>query len=143
MPVLIDIFRATSSSSQSVTAEPSLTLPSRGVIPAVNSNDDTSWVFPVSPWPAMPTLRIHSVLYDFMFHLAKELPLENQSRFGFVYAIAFVAAALFGRAPFCCVCICIFWRTSTACCARQTCLATPPPESTPFAQVLRSFVAGE
>ncbi len=30
--------------------------------PAVYSNDDTSWVFPVSPWPTMPTLRIHSVL---------------------------------------------------------------------------------
>src|SRR5580704_11953731 len=125
MPVLIEILRAISSSSQSVVVEPSLTFPSRGVIPAVNSNDDTSWVFPVSPWPAMPTLRIHSVLYDFMFHLAKELPLENQSLFGFVYAIAFVAAALFRRAPFCCVCICIVCGAGTACCARQTCLATP------------------
>ena len=58
----MEILRATSSSSQSVTVEPSETLPSRGVMPAVKSNDDTSWVFPVSPWPTMPTLRIHSVV---------------------------------------------------------------------------------
>ena len=57
----MEILRAISSSSQSVTVFPSATLPSRGVIPAVNSNDDTSWVFPVSPWPTMPTLRMKGV----------------------------------------------------------------------------------
>ena len=45
----MDIFRATSSSSQSVVALPSATFPHRGVMPAAYSNDDTSCVFPVPP----------------------------------------------------------------------------------------------
>src|ERR1700678_2860093 len=70
----MEIFRAISSSSQSVVADPSATLPRRGVIPAANKNDDTSWVLQVSPWPTMPTLRIHAVLYDFINQLTEKDP---------------------------------------------------------------------
>src|SRR5215472_4245661 len=48
-PVWMEIFRAISSSSQSVVAVPSATFPQRGVMPAVKSNDDTSCVLPVPP----------------------------------------------------------------------------------------------
>jgi hypothetical protein len=57
----MDIFLAISSSSQSVVVLPSATFPQRGVIPAVYNNDDTSCVFPVPPWPTMPTLRMSFV----------------------------------------------------------------------------------
>src|ERR1700685_511244 len=59
----MEILRAISSSSQSVTVLPSETFPNRVVIPAVCSNDDTSCVFPVAPWPTMPTFLIDCVLY--------------------------------------------------------------------------------
>src|SRR5260370_28520022 len=62
----MEIFLAISSSSQSVEVLPSATFPQRGVIPAVKSNDDTSCVFPVPPWPTMPTLRMSLVRYAFI-----------------------------------------------------------------------------
>src|SRR3984893_4505729 len=57
----MEIFRAISSLSQSVVVRPSATLPHRGVMSAVYDNDDTSCVFPVPPWPTMPTLRMSLV----------------------------------------------------------------------------------
>src|SRR5882762_1542796 len=62
----MEIFLAISSSSQSVAVLPSATFPQRGVIPAVKSNDDTSCVFPVPPWPSMPTFRMSLVRYVFI-----------------------------------------------------------------------------
>src|SRR5256885_3855608 len=61
-----DLFRAISSSSKSVVVVPSATFPQRGVIPAVKSNDDTSCVFPVPPWPTMPTFLMSLVRYVFI-----------------------------------------------------------------------------
>src|SRR5258708_5226232 len=62
----MEIFRATSSSSQSVVVLPSAIFPQRGVMPAVKSNDDTSCVLPVPPWPTIPTFRMSLVRYVFM-----------------------------------------------------------------------------
>ncbi len=55
------VLRAISSSSKSVTVVPSSTLPNRGTAPAQKSNDETSEVLPVSPWPITPRFRISSV----------------------------------------------------------------------------------
>src|SRR5260370_41328789 len=57
----MEIFREISSSSQSVVVLPSAIFPQRGVMPAVKSNDDTSCVLPVPPWPTMPTFRMSLV----------------------------------------------------------------------------------
>src|SRR6266403_6256808 len=62
----IEIFRVISSSSQSVVVLPSAIFPQRGVMPAVKSNDDTSWVLPVPPWPTMPTFLMSLVRYVFI-----------------------------------------------------------------------------
>src|SRR5260370_30598379 len=62
----MEIFLAISSSSQSVAVLPSATFVQRGVMPAVKSNDDTSCVLPVQPWPTMPTFRMSLVRYVFM-----------------------------------------------------------------------------
>src|SRR5258708_32148100 len=69
IPVWMEILRAISSSSQSVVVVPSATLPKRGVTPAEYSNDDTSCVFPVPPWPTMPTFLMSLVGYIFMTNL--------------------------------------------------------------------------
>ena len=62
----MEILRAISSSSQSVAVLPSATFPQRAVMPAVKSNDDTSCVLPVPPWPTMPTFRMSLVWYVFI-----------------------------------------------------------------------------
>src|SRR6267154_2936358 len=77
--VCVEILRAISSSSKSVVVVPSATFPQRGVIPAVKSNDDTSCVFPVPPWPTMPTLRMSLVRYVFI-QTSQSAPLVARRR---------------------------------------------------------------
>ena len=58
--------RAISSSSKSVTVEPSSTSPSRLTAPAASSAAETSCVLPHPPWPTTATLRIAAASYTFI-----------------------------------------------------------------------------
>ena len=61
-----ECLREISSSSKSVTVEPSSTSPSRLTAPAASSAAETSCVLPHPPWPTTATLRIAAASYTFI-----------------------------------------------------------------------------